>query len=151
MLGGTGGRSPDTGRGGENHLAGTFVMPGIVNLHAHIGNTVDLTQDAKFYTRENIEKNLKTCATYGVTTISKRIHNSDPSRMAAYLNHPTLGPRLPDLIVLSVCSTAATTRWEDVRCPESRQVRRRAADLLGADESQVQSGKIRGRKPTHQE
>lgn len=53
----------------EISLAGTFVMPGIVNLHGHIGNTVDLTQDAKFYNRENIERNLKTYASYGVTTV----------------------------------------------------------------------------------
>jgi imidazolonepropionase-like amidohydrolase len=50
-------------------LAGKFVMPGIINLHGHIGNTIDLTQDAKFFTRENIEKNLKTYAMYGVTTV----------------------------------------------------------------------------------
>jgi imidazolonepropionase-like amidohydrolase len=50
-------------------LAGKFVMPGIINLHGHIGNTVDLTQDAKFFTRENIQQNLKTYASYGVTTV----------------------------------------------------------------------------------
>src|ERR1700686_1812392 len=49
-------------------LTGKFVMPGIINLHGHIGNTVGLKQDAKFFTRENIEKNLKTYASYGVTT-----------------------------------------------------------------------------------
>ena len=51
------------------NLAGKFVMPGIINLHGYIGNTVDLTQDAKFYTPENIEQNLKTYASYGVTTV----------------------------------------------------------------------------------
>jgi imidazolonepropionase-like amidohydrolase len=51
------------------NLAGKFVMPGIINLHGHIGNTVDLTQDAKFYKRESIEQNLKTYASYGVTTV----------------------------------------------------------------------------------
>lgn len=50
-------------------LNGKYVMPGIINLHGHIGNTVDLKQDAKFFTRENIEKNLKTYAGYGVTTV----------------------------------------------------------------------------------
>lgn len=50
-------------------LAGKFVMPGIINLHGHIGNTVDLTQDAKFFTRENIAQNLKTYASYGVTAV----------------------------------------------------------------------------------
>jgi len=50
-------------------LTGKFVMPGIINLHGHIGNTVGLKQDAKFFTRENIENNLKTYASYGVTTV----------------------------------------------------------------------------------
>lgn len=50
-------------------LAGKFVMPGIINLHGHLGNTVDLTQDPKNYTRENLEKQLKLYASYGVTTV----------------------------------------------------------------------------------
>jgi imidazolonepropionase-like amidohydrolase len=50
-------------------LASKYVMPGIINLHGHIGNTVGLKQDAKFFTRENIETNLKTYASYGVTAV----------------------------------------------------------------------------------
>ncbi len=50
-------------------LTGKYVMPGIINLHGHLGNVIDLTQDPKFFTRENIEKNLKTYASYGVTTV----------------------------------------------------------------------------------
>lgn len=50
-------------------LTGKYVMPGIINLHGHLGNTIDLTQDAKFFTRENVEKNLKTYASYGVTAV----------------------------------------------------------------------------------
>jgi imidazolonepropionase-like amidohydrolase len=50
-------------------LSGRYVMPGIINLHGHVGNTIGLEQNAKFFTRENIEKNLKTYASYGVTTV----------------------------------------------------------------------------------
>src|ERR1017187_10578900 len=50
-------------------LGGKFVMLGIIILHSHIVNTVDLTHNAQFYTRENIEKNLRTYAWYGVTTV----------------------------------------------------------------------------------
>src|SRR5260370_39559585 len=50
-------------------LTGKYVMPGIINLHGHLGNTVDLTQNAGFFTRENVEKNLLTYASYGVTTM----------------------------------------------------------------------------------
>jgi imidazolonepropionase-like amidohydrolase len=60
-------KSPSSGE--VTDLGGKFVMPGIINLHGHIGNTIDLTQDAKFFTRENIEKNLRTYASYGVTTV----------------------------------------------------------------------------------
>ena len=50
-------------------LTGKYVIPGIINLHAHLGNTIDLKQDAKFFTRENLEKNLATYASYGVTAV----------------------------------------------------------------------------------
>src|SRR5713101_5888784 len=50
-------------------LKGKYVMPGIINLHGHIGNTVGLKQDASFYTRESIENNLKIYARYGVTSV----------------------------------------------------------------------------------
>ena len=50
-------------------LGGAFVMPGLINLHGHVGNTVDLTQDAKFHTKESAEKDLGTYAAYGVTTV----------------------------------------------------------------------------------
>ncbi len=50
-------------------LTGKYVMPGIINLHGHLGNTIDLTQDARFFTRENVEKNLETYAAYGVTAV----------------------------------------------------------------------------------
>jgi imidazolonepropionase-like amidohydrolase len=53
----------------EIDLRGKYIMPGIINLHGHLGNTIDLTQDPKFYTRENVEKNLKTYASYGVTSM----------------------------------------------------------------------------------
>jgi imidazolonepropionase-like amidohydrolase len=50
-------------------LAGRYVIPGIINLHGHLGNTIGLTQDAKFFTRANIEKNLAIYASYGVTAV----------------------------------------------------------------------------------
>jgi predicted amidohydrolase YtcJ len=50
-------------------LSGKYVMPGIINLHGHLGNVVELTQDPKNFTRENLEKNLKTYASYGVTAV----------------------------------------------------------------------------------
>jgi imidazolonepropionase-like amidohydrolase len=50
-------------------LAGKFVMPGIINLHGHVGNTVDLAQDPSNFTRANVESQLKMYASYGVTSV----------------------------------------------------------------------------------
>ena len=56
--------------GAENiDLTGKFVMPGIINLHGHVGNVIGLKQDPKYFTLENINNNLNTYASYGVTTV----------------------------------------------------------------------------------
>lgn len=50
-------------------LSGKYVMPGIINLHGHLGNVVELTQDPKNFTKANVEAQLKTYAQYGVTAV----------------------------------------------------------------------------------
>ena len=50
-------------------LQAKYIMPGIINLHVHLGATVGLDQNEKFFTPENVEKDLKTYASYGVTTV----------------------------------------------------------------------------------
>jgi len=50
------------------NLTGKFVMPGIINLHGHLGNTRELAQDPSYFTRENVEAQLKTYVSYGVTS-----------------------------------------------------------------------------------
>lgn len=60
-------RAPDAAA--TTDLNGAFVMPGLIDLHGHLGNTVDLVQDRKFHTRASVEKDLRTYAAYGVTTV----------------------------------------------------------------------------------
>jgi imidazolonepropionase-like amidohydrolase len=50
-------------------LTGRFVMPGLIDLHGHFGITVGMTQDARQYSRQTVEHDLKTYASYGVTTV----------------------------------------------------------------------------------
>jgi imidazolonepropionase-like amidohydrolase len=50
-------------------LKGKYVMPGIINLHGHVGNVAGLVQYPKNYTRANTEHNLRTYASYGVTSV----------------------------------------------------------------------------------
>jgi imidazolonepropionase-like amidohydrolase len=50
-------------------LTGKFVLPGLIDNHVHVGIMHDQTQDIKYYTRANVEADLKTYAAYGVTTV----------------------------------------------------------------------------------
>ncbi|MEO8683175.1 MAG: amidohydrolase family protein, partial [Vicinamibacterales bacterium] len=49
-------------------LAGKTVIPGLVNAHGHVGNTTGMEQG--HYSAENVARDLKTYAAYGVTTVS---------------------------------------------------------------------------------
>src|SRR5690349_16784259 len=48
-------------------LAGKTVMPGLVNAHGHVGNTEGLQQG--HYSAQNVDRDLRTYADYGVTTV----------------------------------------------------------------------------------
>ncbi|MEP6714256.1 MAG: amidohydrolase family protein [Terriglobia bacterium] len=50
-------------------LAGRFLMPGMIDLHAHIAITSGMALDTKSYSRQTVERDLKTYAEYGVTTV----------------------------------------------------------------------------------
>ena len=52
-------------------LAGKFVMPGMINLHSHVAESDGVVQDpVKFFTREEVERDLNLFAGYGVTTVA---------------------------------------------------------------------------------
>ncbi|MFN0106271.1 MAG: amidohydrolase family protein [Bryobacteraceae bacterium] len=50
-------------------LAGKYVIPGLFNLHCHLGNTRRMAQDPNNFTRENVNEQLKVYAKNGVTTV----------------------------------------------------------------------------------
>jgi imidazolonepropionase-like amidohydrolase len=85
-------------------LAGKTVIPGLVNAHGHVGNTVGLEQGK--YSAANVERDLKTYAAYGVTTvfslgddqaagIAARDSQKTPSlaRARLYVAGPVLAPK----------------------------------------------------------
>ena len=57
-------------------LRGKFLMPGIINLHAHVGLTKGVTPHASNHTRANIESDLRRYAAYGVTTVLSLGHDN---------------------------------------------------------------------------
>jgi imidazolonepropionase-like amidohydrolase len=50
-------------------LKGKTIMPGLVNAHGHVAATVGLRSDPSSYTRDNLTRQLRTYAQYGVTTV----------------------------------------------------------------------------------
>jgi imidazolonepropionase-like amidohydrolase len=51
-------------------LKGKTILPGLVNAHGHVAATSGLQSDPKqFYTRDNLLRQLRTYAMYGITTV----------------------------------------------------------------------------------
>lgn len=50
-------------------LAGKYVMPGIIDLHVHLGTVRGLDQQASYFTPDSVKKDLATYAAFGVTTV----------------------------------------------------------------------------------
>ena len=85
-------------------LAGKTVIPGLVNAHGHVGNTVGMEQG--HYSAEHVTRDLKTYAAYGITTvfslgddqaagIAARDTQRTPSldRARLFVAGPVLGPK----------------------------------------------------------
>jgi imidazolonepropionase-like amidohydrolase len=50
-------------------VSGKTVMPGLVNAHGHVAATSCLRSSPEFYTRDNLIRQLKTYAQYGITSV----------------------------------------------------------------------------------
>lgn len=51
-------------------LAGRTILPGLVNAHGHVGDTVGLESGPELYTEDNVRRQLARYARYGVTTVN---------------------------------------------------------------------------------
>jgi imidazolonepropionase-like amidohydrolase len=50
-------------------VKGKTLLPGLINAHGHVAATVGLRSDPASYTRDNLVRQLRTYAQYGVTTV----------------------------------------------------------------------------------
>ena len=48
---------------------GKTILPGMINAHGHVAATTGLRSDPASYTRENLTRQLRTYAQYGITTV----------------------------------------------------------------------------------
>ena len=114
-------------------LTGKTVIPGLINAHGHVGNTVGLQQGR--YSAENVLHDLKTYASYGVTTVFSlgddqeagfkiRDAQNTPSldRARLFVAGPVLAPKSPE---------EARKLVDDVAAMKSDIVKIRVDDNLG--------------------
>jgi imidazolonepropionase-like amidohydrolase len=115
-------------------LAGKHVIPGLVNAHGHVGNTVGMEQG--HYSAENVQRDLHTYAAYGVTTVfslgddqeagfKARDAQNTPTldRARLFVAGPVLAPKSPD---------EARKLVGDVAAMKADIVKIRVDDNLGA-------------------
>lgn len=99
-------------------LAGKTMIPGLINAHGHVGNTVGMEQG--HYSAENVARDLKTYAAYGITTvfslgddqaagIAARDAQRTPllDRARLFVAGPVLAPKSPAEAVTLVDEDAA--------------------------------------------
>jgi imidazolonepropionase-like amidohydrolase len=76
----------------RHDLAGKTVIPGLINTHGHVGDTVGLKSGENLYTRENVLAQLGVYGRYGVTTVFSMGGDQDEGfKIRDAQNVPALG------------------------------------------------------------
>ncbi|ASR44256.1 amidohydrolase [Xanthomonas citri pv. mangiferaeindicae] len=75
---------------------GRFIVPGLVNAHAHVGNTEGTAHGDRFYTRAHVVRDLRQFQAYGVTTVMSLGMNGAAfgDIRSAVTGDPSLGAQL---------------------------------------------------------
>jgi imidazolonepropionase-like amidohydrolase len=102
----------------QTSLAGKTVIPGLINAHGHVGDTVGMEQNR--YSADNVMRDLRTYAAYGVTSVVSLGGDQDPSfaardsqqtatldRSRIWVAGPVLAPNSPDEARKLVADAAA--------------------------------------------
>jgi imidazolonepropionase-like amidohydrolase len=116
-------------------LGGRTVMPGLINAHGHVGETLGLRSGPELYSEENVLRQLGLYARYGVTTVASlggdqeaafrlRADEAPVDRARVLVAGPVitaatpeearrkvdeLAPRKPDFVKIRVDDTLGTT------------------------------------------
>jgi len=101
-------------------LAGRTIVPGLINAHGHVGETVGLRSGPDLYSRDNVIAQLRLYARYGVTTVlslggdqtasfefrnAQNVPTLDRARL--FVAGPVLTPGTPEEAVAAVGRVAA--------------------------------------------
>src|SRR5690606_13887280 len=68
QVGASGGALPEDAR--RIDYTGRYIIPGLVSDHSHVGSTQGAEHGDRFYTRENVARNLRQFQAFGITTVT---------------------------------------------------------------------------------
>ncbi len=114
--------------------SGKTLLPALVSDHAHVGNTQGLEHGDRYYTRDNVVRDLRQFQRYGITTVTALgMNGADFFAIRTEVNtDPALGAQLygagggigaPDGAPPRTAWACATTRSR-ARAPPNRRARR---------------------------
>jgi len=116
-------------------LRGSTIVPGLINTHGHVGETVGLSSQPQLYTRGNVLEQLGVYARYGITTVFSLGGDQSPGfQVRDEQDNPTL--RRSRLFVAGPVVTATTpdearTQVEEIASLRADFVKIRVDDNLG--------------------
>lgn len=114
-------------------LSGSYIIPGLINAHGHVGMAKGLETGPDIYSEENVIDQLKLYARYGITTVvslgdepaqSFEVRdNHDPSAYGMarlYLSGPVLNPESPEEAYRDVSELMETRPdWTKIRVDDN--------------------------------
>src|SRR5262249_33400411 len=102
-------------------LAGKTILPGLVNTHGHVGETIGLRAGPELYSAENVVRQLGLYARYGVTTV----FSLGGDQEAGFRLRERSGAPAPNRARLHVCGPVLTASTAE----EAQRKVRELADL----------------------
>ena len=117
-------------------LAGRTILPGLINAHGHVADTLGLQSGPKFYTEANLVDQLRRYASYGITSVVSlggdaeagfKLRDAQPTgrldRARVFLAGPVISAATP---------AAATAEVDRVAAMKPDVIKIRVDDNLGA-------------------
>jgi imidazolonepropionase-like amidohydrolase len=114
-------------------MRGKTIMPGFINAHGHVGDTSGLKAAPEFYTPDNVQRQLRLYANYGVTTVYS-LGGDGPAGAEMRKNRPAGGARLfiAGPVVTATTADAAAADVEKIAALNPDFLKFRVDDNLGS-------------------
>jgi imidazolonepropionase-like amidohydrolase len=116
-------------------VRGRTILPGFVNAHGHVGDTSGLEASPRFYTRENLERQLALYAAYGVTTVYS-LGGDGNAGVVLSEDRPPNGARMfvAGPVITDTTAAAATATVERIAAMGVDWLKFRVDDNLGSSQ-----------------